>query len=102
MPVDTPNVYKIEYKNRSWELRSQRYYPAEDVTEAINDFMYCFGRGRIGEKRLTVKRVSIWNRYSGRWDNVTRECIEYVEVMEPDENISTTIHKDNTISMRRI
>jgi hypothetical protein len=95
-------VYKIDYKNRSWELRSTRYYSAEDITEAIDDFIYCFGKGRIGEKRLTVKRVSVWNRYSGRWDDVTRECVEYIEVAEPGEHVSSSIHKDNTISMRRI
>ena len=97
-----PNVYRITYKNKTWELRSVRYYSAEDVTEAVLDFIYCFKKGRVGEKRLTIKKIHVWNRFSGKWDNMTREGVEFIQVLDPDEMITATAHADNTISMRRL
>ena len=94
------DVYRITYKNRAWEIRSDRFYSADSVIEALSDFLYCFSKGRVGEKRLSIKKMMKFNRWNGIWESVITS-IDLAELAHIDTDVSISINKDNTISLRR-
>ena len=98
----TIDVYKITYKNKSWTLPSARYYSAQSVDEAVEDFLYCYCKKRLGEKRVTLRKIRRWNRYSGKWDDMTRDGVDHINnITEELEDIHINIFSDDTVSLRR-
>ena len=70
------DMYKIKFKCRGWLTTSTRYFTATGTGEAVQDLDYAMQHNMITSNRITIHSVSLYNRYSGRWDKQDLACLE--------------------------
>ena len=70
------DMYKIRFKCRGWLTASTRYFTATGVDEAVLDLDYAMQHNMIASNKITIRSVSLYNRYSGKWDRQDLSCLD--------------------------